>query len=231
MFSPTSLVHTFVGTSGTPQGGPIDTFPGADVPFGMVQWSPDTPSQNAGGGYEYNDRQITGFSLTHLSGPGCSVFGDFGILPITGDVPADPADASQPFSHASEESAPGWYAVSVGSPAIRTELTVTTRTGLGRFTFPGAPRGTLLVNASSNQAGTTDASVHIDGPNEISGSASSGFFCGMPDQYNVYFVARFDRPFAAHGTWENSTVTPGASSAHGPATGLWLRSMQARDVP
>jgi putative alpha-1,2-mannosidase len=47
--------------SGTPAGGPIDTFPGADLPFGMVQWSPDTPSQNAGGGYEYSDKQITGF--------------------------------------------------------------------------------------------------------------------------------------------------------------------------
>lgn len=48
----TTLVDTFVGTSGTQTGGPIDTFPGADVPFGMVQWSPDTPSRNAGGGYE-----------------------------------------------------------------------------------------------------------------------------------------------------------------------------------
>ncbi|HVA32840.1 MAG TPA: hypothetical protein VNG31_01755, partial [Candidatus Baltobacteraceae bacterium] len=76
----TALVDPFVGTSGTQAGGPIDTFPGADVPFGMVQWSPDTPSQNAGGGYEYRDKTITGLSLTHLSGPGCSVFGDFGFL-------------------------------------------------------------------------------------------------------------------------------------------------------
>src|SRR5271165_6752712 len=67
---PTALIDTFVGTSGTPAGGPIDTFPGADLPFGMVQWSPDTPSENAGGGYEYSDREITGFSMTHLSGPG-----------------------------------------------------------------------------------------------------------------------------------------------------------------
>ena len=132
----TTLVNTFVGTSGTQTGGPIDTFPGADVPFGMVQWSPDTPSHNAGGGYEYTDRKITGFSLTHLSGPGCSVFGDFGILPATGEIPTDPANAAQPFSHANEESAPGWYAVSLGDPAIRTELSVTTRTGIGRFTFP-----------------------------------------------------------------------------------------------
>src|SRR5271166_2679236 len=88
VLAPASLVDTFVGTSGTQIGGPIDDFPGAAVPFGMVQWSPDTPSQNAGGGYEYTDTAITGFSLTHLSGPGCSVFGDFAFLPTVGEISA-----------------------------------------------------------------------------------------------------------------------------------------------
>jgi predicted alpha-1,2-mannosidase len=220
--APTALVDTFVGTSGTPAGGPIDTFPGADLPFGMVQWSPDTPSQNAGGGYEYNDNHITGLSLTHLSGPGCNVFGDFAVLPIAGALPSSPATASAPFSHASEESAPGWYAVSLGEPAVRAELTVTTRTGIGRFTFPATSQANLLVNVASNQAGVLDSNVRIDGPNEISGSATSGFFCGMPDRYTVYFVAQFDRPFRAHGTWQGSRLVPGASSAQGPAAGTWL---------
>ena len=199
--APTTLVDTFVGTSGTPAGGPIDTFPGADLPFGMVQWSPDTPSQNAGGGYEYTDRDITGFSLTHLSGPGCSVFGDFAILPTVGAIPNDPAAARQPFSHSNEKSAPGWYAVSLGAPTIRTELSVTARAGIGRFTFPPTAQANLLFNAASNQAGVTGATIHVDSPTEISGSASSGFFCGMPDRYTVYFVARFDRAFRQSGTW------------------------------
>ena len=220
--APTSLVDTFVGTSGTPVGGPIDTFPGADLRFGMVQWSPDTPSQNAGGGYEYNDKQITGLSLTHLSGPGCNVFGDFGILPIAGALPSSPATASAPFSHASEQSAPGWYAVSLGEPAVRAELTVTMRTGVGRFTFPATSEANLLVNVASNQAGVLGSGVTIDGSNEISGSATSGFFCGMPDQYTVYFVAQFDRPFRAHGTWQANRLFPDASSAQGPAAGAWL---------
>ncbi|MGA7202407.1 MAG: glycoside hydrolase domain-containing protein, partial [Candidatus Cybelea sp.] len=229
---PTSLVDTFVGTSGTATGGPIDTFPGADLPFGMVQWSPDTPSQNAGGGYEYSDKQITGLSLTHLSGPGCNVFGDFGILPIAGALPSSPATASQPFSHASEQSAPGWYVVSLGEPAIRAELTVTMRTGIGRFTFPATSQANLLVNVASNQAGVLGSSVRIDGSNEISGSATSGFFCGMPDQYTVYFVAQFDRPFRAHGTWQAARLFPDASSAQGPAAGAWLTfdAMQNREV-
>jgi predicted alpha-1,2-mannosidase len=218
----TTLVDTFVGTSGTQTGGPIDTFPGADVPFGMVQWSPDTPSHNAGGGYEYTDRQITGFSLTHLSGPGCSVFGDFGVLPTTGEISADPANAAQPFSHADEESAPGWYAVSLGNPAIRTELSVTTRTGIGRFTFPAASQANLLFNASSNQVGVTGAHLRIDAPDEVSGSASSGFFCGMPDRYTAYFVARFDRPFRQYGTWQGARASLGSSVSDGPQTGGWV---------
>jgi predicted alpha-1,2-mannosidase len=230
--APTSLVDTFVGSSGTPVGGPIDTFPGADVPFGMVQWSPDTPSQNAGGGYEYGDKQITGFSLTHLSGPGCNVFGDFGVLPTVGQIPEDPQDAAQPFSHATEESAPGWYAVSLGIPAVRAELTVTKRTGIGRFTFPAASQANLLFNASSNQAGVTDANITVDSPNEISGSASSGFFCGMPDRYTVFFVARFDRPFRQYGTWNGRRISLGSGAARGPETGMWLTfdTMQDRTV-
>jgi predicted alpha-1,2-mannosidase len=203
-FVPTSLVDTFVGTSGTPVGGPIDTFPGADVPFGMVQWSPDTPSQNAGGGYEYTDHEITGFSLTHLSGPGCNVFGDFAVLPFSGGLPTDVATARQSFSHATEESAPGWYAVSVGTPAIRTELSVTPHTGIARFTFPRDEAENLIFNAASNQAGVTEARVEVDNSREISGSASSGYFCGMFDRYTVYFAARFSRAFATYGSWGSS---------------------------
>src|SRR5215831_14821808 len=68
---PVDLVDPIVGTAGNANDGPSDTFPGADTPFGMVQWSPDTPSRPSGGGYAYADGDIRGFSLTHLSGPGC----------------------------------------------------------------------------------------------------------------------------------------------------------------
>src|SRR5947207_7934100 len=75
---PAPLVDTRTWTTG---GG--NTFPGADVPFGMVQWSPDTmPSRSAGGGYSYSDTSITGYSLTHISGPGCGAAGDNPRLPL-----------------------------------------------------------------------------------------------------------------------------------------------------
>jgi predicted alpha-1,2-mannosidase len=193
--SPASLIDPFVGTSGTAVGGPIDTFPGADMPFGMVQWSPDTPSQNAGGGYEYSDSSITGFSLTHLSGPGCSVFGDFAMMPLNAS-PTDLSKIATPFSHANEIAAPGYYEVSLGTPTIRVQLAVTDRTGLGVFTFSG-PTGAISINPASNQAGVTDARITKIDDRTIAARATSGYFCGMPDQYTVYEVLRFDRPVAS----------------------------------
>ncbi|MFN2449295.1 MAG: GH92 family glycosyl hydrolase [Candidatus Baltobacteraceae bacterium] len=217
-----SLVDTFLGTSTTPDGSDvIDDFPGADVPFGMVQWSPDTPAQNAGGGYEYNDHDITGFSLTHLSGPGCGVFGDFRILPTTGAI-ADPANAKQPFAHATEVASPGSYAVSLGNPAIRAEIAVTQRTGIAQFTFPASVPANLLFNAASDQAGVRNAGFAVVGTHEVTGFADTGGFCGMPDRYSVYFDAQFDAPIASYGTWEGAQASPQAASVQGAASGGWV---------
>ncbi len=131
---PAALVNPLIGTSGY-----VDTFPGADMPFGMVQWSPDTtPDRPAGGGYEYTDSQISGFSLSHISGPGCGVAGDIPILPLVGDPGANPGSAKSPFSHTGEVAQAGYYAVTTGTgaTAVKTELSTTTRAGIGRFTFP-----------------------------------------------------------------------------------------------
>lgn len=227
-FDPLPYVDPFVGTSGTDVGGPIDTFPGAAVPFGMVQWSPDTPSKPAGGGYDYGDKETVGFGLTHLSGPGCSVYGDFDVLPTIG-VPTDPERAQQQLPHAGERATPGSYEAIVGNPGIRTELTVTPRTGLGRFAFPATPQAEILLNAASDQAGVSDASVRVVGSNEIQGSASSGSFCGMPDTFDVYFVAQFDRPFTGYGTWSGAAASVNSRAARGTRTGAWVQFDATRD--
>jgi putative alpha-1,2-mannosidase len=93
---PAALANPMVGTgSGGAVVGQVDTFPGADMPFGMVQWSPDTPSRPDGGGYNIADHSITGFSLTHLSGPGCAIAGDFTPSPsVSGTVQRAPEPAS-----------------------------------------------------------------------------------------------------------------------------------------
>jgi predicted alpha-1,2-mannosidase len=213
---PVMLVNPFIGTSGT-----VDDFPGADAPFGMIQWSPDTPSRPPGGGYEYDDPATTGFSLTHLSGPGCVAFGDFPILPMVGAV-SDPANAKQAFSHEDETASPGYYTATIGAPPIRVELTATTRAGIGRFTFPQTSQADLIVDVSGSQAGDSDARFDVVGPQEISGSATSGHFCDSPDEFTVYFAARFDKPIASYGTWTQSGVEPGAHTGSGPGSGGWV---------
>ncbi len=217
---PVALADPFVGTSGTSGVGLIDDFPGASAPFGMVQWSPDTTSQPPGGGYFYHDSAITGFSLTHLSGAGCGVFGDFAVLPTTGSV-SDPANASQAFAHSGEQASPGFYSVRLRS-GIDVAITAAPRTGFAEFTFPATAQANLLMNTSSDQNGVTDAQAWVAGPAEIDGYASSGGFCGMPNTFTVYFAMRFDRPFTSYGAWSEKITTPGANRSEGVHSGEWV---------
>jgi predicted alpha-1,2-mannosidase len=221
-------VNPFAGTRpgpGTFGGG--HNFPGATVPFGMVQWSPDTtPADMSGsGGYDYRDNHLKGFSLTHLSGAGCSLYGDFPFLPTTQPLETSPASASsslngefQPgFSHGGERARPGYYSMRL-SPArgagIDTELTATTRTGMARFTFPSNLHSSVLIDAGGSAQPNDFASVQINpGGNEIDGSASSGLFCAQRPRYKVYFAAVFSRPFGAYGTWQRNVLSPGSTSA------------------
>ena len=203
--APAGLVDPLVGTgSGGAVVGQVDTFPGADLPFGMIQWSPDTTSRPDGGGYSHDDSAVTGFSLTHVSGPGCPIAGDFPILPLTGAVPANPDSASASFSHASESAHPGSYAVTAG--AVRTELAVTDRTGVARFTYPATTQAQMLVKVADSANGSSSAGFQTVGDREITGAVTSGHFCGQPDSYTVYFAARFDRSFVASGTWGGTSA-------------------------
>src|SRR5881227_884935 len=107
-----AVVNTTVMTTG---GG--NDFPGVDMPFGMVQWSPDTsPSRPLGGGYSFNATQFRGFSLTHMAGPGCGAMQDLPILPMTGGLPSgDPGTHMEPFTHTGEVAQAGFYSVMSGA--------------------------------------------------------------------------------------------------------------------
>nr|WP_207229547.1 hypothetical protein [Ktedonosporobacter rubrisoli] len=174
-----SLVDPFTGTGVQPGAllGGGDTFPGADVPFGMVQWSPDTESYTPGG-YQYNDNRIKGFSLTHLSGAGCSVYSDIPFMPYVGGVTDSPASNPMKyistFSHANESAVAGYYKVKLDN-GVTTELTATQRSGAGRFTYPAGQAATLIVNTSGSINGVGNAQTNI-GENTISGWAASGGF-------------------------------------------------------
>src|ERR1700688_122077 len=222
--SPSAIVDTFVGTGvGGSSVGSIDTFPGADMPFGTVQWRPDTvPDRTPGGAYSYKDSSISGFSLTHLSGPGCPVYGDIPILPTVGAIGNNPAASSSPFSHSTEVASPGSYAVTVGRTPVRVELAVTTRSGLGRFSFPRRGPANVLFKVADSAAGSQRSAVNVVGDREVDGSVVSGHFCGTVGTYKVYFAARFDRSFGAFGTWHGKKVAPGTRTSDKPQSGAYV---------
>jgi putative alpha-1,2-mannosidase len=168
---------------------------------GMVQWSPDTPSRPAGGNYGYGDSTITGFSLTHLSGPGCNATGDIPIMPTVGAVDAN---ATSSFSHSNESAAAGSYAVTLGN-GVKTELTATTRSGMARFTFPTTSQGNLLFKLGAAATSTTVLNFGTVGSNEVAGAITSGHFCAASPTYTIYFDMVFDRSFSSSGTFANST--------------------------
>jgi predicted alpha-1,2-mannosidase len=203
-----ALVDTRTWTSARTQtSGGGNTFPGADVPFGMVQWSPDTmPDRTDGGGYTYGDKQITGFSLTHLSGPGCPAAGDVPILPMTGSLPAgDPSSVTTSFTNVGEVAQAGYYSAISNGPApntIRSEFTATPHTAMGKFTFPRTTQADFLIKLDDSDFRDFATSAQVIGNDEVAGSVTSGDFCWQtnafgPQEYTVYFDILFSRPFTA----------------------------------
>src|SRR3954470_6661456 len=204
--TPASYVNPFNGTlPGAPDfgtgGGAGNTFPGPVVPFGMIQWGPDTSpsSTNVGGGYSYGDSKIRGFSVRRLSGAGCPNGGDFPIMPTTAPITRSPVkplstefdDAFVPaFSHDDEEAAPGYYRVGLDPTTkkqIDAQLTATTRAGIGRFTYPAVPSASMLINATGSRTGNRAGSVQIDpGRQEVTGSAATGGVCFQAHNYKIY---------------------------------------------
>jgi predicted alpha-1,2-mannosidase len=236
-WSPASLVNPFSGTAaGAPDfgtgGGAANTFPGAVAPFGMLAWSPNTlpGTVNFAGGYSYPDHELSGFSLTHLSGGGCAAGGDISFLPTTHAVTVAPATFGSSsvnpayvpsFSHVQESASPGYYQVELNPStpeSIDSELTAATRAGAGRFTFPATSSASVLINAGASANADTDASVQIDPATQtVTGSATSGRFCYQRNTYTVYFAARFSRPFSTYGTWTLELLSPHSTTSHDSA--------------
>ncbi|PWK83732.1 putative alpha-1,2-mannosidase [Lentzea atacamensis] len=226
----TRYVDPLIGSAG---GG--NTYPGAVRPFGMISWSPtstrgDQTNTGAANGYAYDVTRVRGFSLTHVNGAGChpGAAGDVPIMPHTGAITSSPtADTgdqvyASDFTHADEIAEPGRYRVGLKSGATA-DLSVTTRAGIGEFTFPA--EGSLLFRVSNSLNGSEDAEVTIDPvANTVSGSVLTGAFCGrranggvnnQKTYYRLYFTASFDRPITAYGTWVNSELRPGTTTASG----------------
>ena len=188
------------------------TFPGATVPFGMVQLSPDTwigdfhHSYSHAAGYRYEDPTIQGFSHTHFSGAGHSDLGDVLVMPVAGTVPLEPGDPDKPgsgyrsrFSHDSEHAEPGYYAVTLSDSGVRAELTATARVGVHRYRFPEGREAHLLIDLRQsiyNYPGKvlwSRLTLHPDGT--ITGFRETR---GWAPARQLYFAMRFSRAPTGH---------------------------------
>jgi predicted alpha-1,2-mannosidase len=200
-------VNPFIGTQGTGH-----TFPGAVVPFGMVQLSPDTQTRYYkesypwAGGYQYADPTLLGFSHTHFSGAGHSDLGDVLVMPIAGDVRLEPGDATKPlsgyrsrFSHDTEQAEPGYYSVLLSDYGVLAELTATERVGLHRYTFPADKPAHLLIDLRHTiyeyPGKVLWSRIRVLPDGTVTGFRETR---GWAPARQLYFAMRFSRPPTAH---------------------------------
>jgi predicted alpha-1,2-mannosidase len=209
---PAASVNPLIGTGGDPDDG-INLFPGATTPFGMVQLSPDT--EDHGFGYHYIHKRIKGFSMTHMSGPGCANEGNVFFTATTGPIVTQVSDFQSPYSHKMETAKAGYYQVQLLEWGINAELSATDRTGVARFTFPGGKAANLVVPVSHTLNHTSAASVRVVGDSRIEGYVENHAFCDMKPTYKVYFVMTFSRPFSSFGTWTAPDIYSAGTIAAG----------------
>ncbi len=186
-----SYVDPFIGT-----GGHGHTYPGASMPFGMVQLSPDTRLEGWDGcsGYHYTDEYIYGFSHTHLSGTGVSDYGDILLMPTDTLIFHNGADGKpgyrSKFSHTNETASPGFYEVRLDDSRINVALTVTKRAGMHRYEFPSAEKQFLIIDLEHRDQ-LLDYELRRINEYEYAGFR---FSKAWAEDQRVYFYIRFSHP-------------------------------------
>lgn len=185
----TSYVSPFIGTGGTGH-----TFPGATLPHGMVQLSPDTRTEGweSCAGYYYPDTEILGFSHTHLSGTGVPDLGDVLLLPFSGDAKVERYGNGKPYIKSnidkkSEKAFPGFYRVSMKDGSVQAELTCTERVGWHRYNYTDAQQAKIFLDLEHRDK-LLEASLQQTGPTEITGHRISE---GWARKQHIYFVMQF----------------------------------------
>lgn len=193
----TKYVNPFIGTDGTGH-----TYPGASVPFGMVQVSPDTRTsgwENCSG-YHSSNPTIIGFSHTHLNGTGAADYGDILVTPTVGKIQFEPGDENNPgsgyrsaFNHSTEKASPGYYCVVLSDENILAEVTSSAHAAMHRYTFSKTDSANIIIDLNHGiEDQTMDASVKVISETEVSGYRRSK---GWAKNQFVYFNLRFSKPF------------------------------------
>jgi putative alpha-1,2-mannosidase len=210
--SAVDYVNPMIGTNGHGH-----TYPGASVPFGMVQLSPDAGifDWDWCSGYHYSDSVLVGFSHTHLSGTGCADLADILLMPTIGITHPDSLTRSR-YSHAQEHAEPGYYSVKLLTYGIGAELTATQRAGFHRYTFPQSDSACIVVDAGyGNDDTPLETALNIESQTELSGSRISA---GWARRQCVYFVAQFSKPFIQSSLIKEGTLQTDANTVAGRTT-------------
>jgi predicted alpha-1,2-mannosidase len=183
-----SFVNPFIGT-----GGHGHTYPGASMPFGMIQISPDTRLEGWDGcsGYHYSDSVIYGFSQTHLSGTGIPDYCDVLLMPFTGEVKWKNTEYASPFSHKKEKASPGYYEVVLDKHNINAAVTASYRSGIHRYTFDAAAREGKILLDLQHRDEVLESSLEIISPYEVKGMRRSKSWA---QNQVVFFYLKFDQP-------------------------------------
>ncbi len=226
--TPYKSVDPFIGTA---NGG--NTYPGAAMPFGMIQWSPDTGNAF----YSYTDHSIHGFSLTHLSGVGCSIFADMPMLPLSQRPPANRRDMpleTADFDHAREIASPGYYSVELNN-GIRVELVASDRSGIARIKFPKGVHAGLLINGAGNASTDVHMSflppvgrekdgeqLEVNSDGTITGTATAGGFCGSPTKYTLHVAYEMKKRPVSYSLWQDGDLQEQAKSVKGKRAVGWI---------
>ena len=216
----TDYVNPFIGTDG-----PGNTYPGATVPFGMVQLSPDIgiPGWDRIAGYYYQDSIISGFSHLHLTGTGAGDLYDILVMPTNSKfnkrIKENNNKPFSSFSHEQEEASPGYYSVDLLDFGIKAELTATRRTGIHQYTFPKDNKSQIHIDLgyALNWDSPTDTYLKIVDNSTIEGFRKS---TGWAKDQRVYFVIKLSKAFDAYQLFENEEVVE--SSAQGKNTKVIL---------
>jgi predicted alpha-1,2-mannosidase len=221
----TDFVNPFVGTDFHGH-----TFPGAALPGGMVQLSPDTGTEgwDWSSGYHYSDSSLLGFSHLHRSGMGAGDWGDVLLIPTTGELKVTPGSKESPdegyrsrFSHEEETASPGFYSVNLKDYGVKAELTVSERAGFHRYTFPESEAAHIILDAGHGirENYRVGSEVKILSDTEIVGHRKSH---GFVKHKNVYFCAKFSKPFKSSGTWKDDAIKENSNEDAGKYIGAFV---------
>jgi putative alpha-1,2-mannosidase len=212
----TQLINPFIGT-----GGHGHTYPGAVVPFGMVQLSPDTRLEGWDGcsGYYFTDTVVYGFSHTHLSGTGVADYCDILFMPTTGEPKFKNTDYMSGFKKKNESASPGYYKTKLDKYNIEVELTATKRVGVHRYNYPGTQQANIIIDLQHRDE-VLDSWIEMVNDHEIRGFRRSKSWA--TDQY-IYFYAKFSKPFKTYGIASDDQLQQGKSKVQGKNIKMYIR--------